>query len=187
MTASLGEALKTALARKWAEDDEAHSKMESTPAPVQQEKKGKRLFQPTNNLTRSTFEQIRSNPAPRSEITRRLTARGYNANSVSSIITQMIRQGSVVIDPVGFLRATVSEYQPLRPWKHKEKIVIKKKEAKRPVSSSSAGLAAIAPTQKQSMVPTVITNEIEHILNTLPIKQAHALYVELHKIFGDLK
>jgi hypothetical protein len=30
----------------------------------------------------------------------------------------------------------------------------------------------------------VISNDVEYILSTLPIKQARSLYDELHKIFG---
>lgn len=173
MTSSLGEALKGALAKQWASDDEAHGKME------QAQKTGKRLFAPTNNITRATFDLINRHPAARVEILGRLKADGYNGNSVSSLITQMLRQGMVVLGSDGKLRTTVPKYVPLKPWKYravaqtKPKIVLRKKEAReepqRPVSTPSPVWS------------------VDDVLTQLNIRQARAVYDELHKIFGDAK
>jgi hypothetical protein len=190
MTNSLGDVLKEALARKWAEDDAAHKQMEEK-TESESKPKGRKLFQVTNNLSRATFEHIKYNPAKRTVITHELEDKGYNYKSVASVITQMIRQKLVTVDKDGVLHAIVPAYVPLKSSGAFKKMQKLEAQTKRPVSlSSAAGLAAIAPVptpapaQTQPVVPTVITNEVEHILNTLPIKQAHALYVELDKIFG---
>lgn len=178
MTSSLGEALKTALARQWAEDDTAHAKMEV-------DKKTEQLrarYDVPNNVSRATFNYIKSNPSTRVDTIAALSRQGFNPSSVSSLIAQMSRHGMLKADALGVLRVTQSEYTPIPSTKPKKKVVIMRK---RPVSSSpeSAPAFAFAPAP----APMVVTNEVEHILNTLPIKQAHALYVELHKIFGESK
>lgn len=182
MTSSLGEALKTALARQWAEDDTAHAKMEVDKKTEQPRAR----YDVPNNVSRSTFNYIRDNPSKRADIVSALTKQGFNPGSVSSLVAQMAKQGMVSADHTGVYRATKAEYAPLKTEKKKKKIVLTRK---RPVSSSPVAAPAPVPTPEPMVVqsPTVVTNEIEHILNTLPIKQAHALYVELQKIFGESK
>lgn len=171
---SLQEALKEALARKWAEDDAAHKQMEEAKPD------GRRFFSVTNNVSRVTFEYIKANPSTRTEATKALVAKGFKDNSVTALIGQMLRAGMMVTDASGFLKVTQPEYTPI-PQAHKQSTKVKKVSMpKRPVSSRPAPppVPALVPA------PAVVTNEVEHILNTLPIKQARALYDELHKIFG---
>jgi len=179
MTGSLGEVLREALARKWAEDDTAHKQMEEA-KPT-----GKQLFAVSNNVSRATFDYIKANPGARSGIVAALAQQGYKTNSVTSLITQMLRQGVLVIGAGNVLRTAQAEYVPIKSTrKRKEKETM----PERPVSlPPAAGIAAIAPTPVPIPVPVVVTNEVEHILITLPIKQARALYDELSKIFGDAK
>lgn len=181
MTGSLGEVLKEALARKWAEDDAAHKQMEEA-KPT-----GKQLFPITSNVSRATFAYIKANPGRRVNIVDALTAQGFKASSVSSLIAQMLRNGMVVVDAAGSYRVTQPEYTPIKtikPNKQAKNVIV----TKRPVSlPPAAGIAAIAPPPVPTPAPVVVTNEVEHILNTLPIKQARALYDELHKIFGASK
>lgn len=184
MSNSLGEALKSALAKQWASDDEAHNSME--PVPLKPRKPGTKFFETTTNITRATFNEIRDNPAERMVVQYRLKQQGYKKNSVSSIITQMLREGMVVVDTDGKLRATLPEYRPLKPWKTrattksqaaapaKPKIVLTKKKARgepqRPVSNTLfLGWSA------------------REILENLDIFQARAVYDELKQIFGDAK
>lgn len=174
---SLQEALREALARKWAEDDAAHKQMEEAKPD------GRRFFSVTNNVSRVTFDYIKANPSTRTEATKALVAKGFKDNSVTALIGQMLRAGMMVTDASGFLQVTQPEYTPI-PQSHKQakhsKKVKKVAMPKQPVSSDSAPPPVPAPVP----APAVITNEVEHILNTLPIKQARALYDELHKIFG---
>lgn len=176
MTSSLGEALKTALARQWAEDDTAHAKMEVDKKTEQPRAR----YDVPNNVSRATFNYIKSNPSTRVDTIAALSRQGFNPSSVSSLIAQMSRHGMLKADALGVLRVTQSEYTPIPSTKPKKKVVIMRK---RPVSSSPES----APAPVPAPAPMVVTNEVEHILNTLPIKQAHALYVELHKIFGESK
>ena len=171
---SLQEALREALARKWAEDDAAHKQMEEAKPD------GRRFFAVTNNVSRVTFEYIKANPSTRTEATKALVAKGFKDNSVTALIGQMLRAGMMVTDASGFLQVTQPEYTPI-PQAHKQPPKVKKVAMpKRPVSSRPAPPPVPAPVP----APAVVTNEVEHILNTLPIKQARALYDELHKIFG---
>lgn len=181
MTGSLGEVLKEALARKWAEDDTAHKQMEQSKQPAH-------LFPITNNLSRATFNHIKNNPAVRTVITNELASMGYKYNSIASVITQMLKQKLVTADNAGVLHAIVPEYVPLKgsspPAKTKRVKIVevrpKPVEEKRPVSSSPAGLAAIAPAP----VLGWSTNEI---LENLDVRQAVAVYKELKKLFGEVQ
>jgi hypothetical protein len=182
MSNSLGEALKSALAKQWASDDEAHNKMEG---------KGKKLFAPTNNVTRATFDEVRDSPATRSVIIKRLTSLGYKENSVSSLITQMLKQGMLRLDKQGVLQATTPTYVPLKPWKHrvavqtKPKIVIKKKEAKLVVEKKEEKPVR---EERRPVSNTIFLGwSTREILENLDIFQARAVYDELKQIFGNAK
>jgi len=193
MTGSLGEVLKEALARKWAEDDAAHKQMEEAkPAPAPT---GKKLFPVTNNLSRATFNHIKYNPATRAVITDELKSMGYKYSSIASVISQMVKQKLVTIDSAGVLHAIVPEYMPLKSSNvFKKAKPVKAKQPKRPVSSSPAGLAAIVPalvpvpepTPARPLVP-VLGWSTDEILENLDVKQAVAVYKELKKLFGEVK
>jgi len=188
MTNSLGDVLKEALARKWAEDDAAHKQMEEK---TENKPKGRKLFQVTNNLSRATFEHIKYNPAKRTVITHELEDKGYNYKSVASVITQMIRQKLVTMDKDGVLHAIVPAYIPLKASGAFKKMQKLKAQAKQPVSlPSAAGLAAIAPTPEaapaRQLVP-VLGWSTDEILENLDVKQAVAVYKELKKLFGEVQ
>lgn len=182
MTSSLGEALKSALAKQWASDDEAHNKMEA--APVQ----GRNLFKPTSNITRATFDEIRDNPAERIVIQYRLKQRGFSKNSVSSLITQMLRQNMVTVGSDGKLYTTIPEYVPLRPWRHtapaKSKIVLRKKQAK-PVAEKKEE-KPVKEERRPVSTPSPVWS-VDDVLTQLNILEARAVYDALHKIFGGAK
>lgn len=191
MTAmTLGEQLQAALAAKgWAEDDEAHKRMEG-------EKPS--LFQVTNNLSRATFEHIKNNPDLRNRVTHALVAKGYKYNSVSAIIGHMLLQGIVQPDDEGVLHTTVPEYVPLKSAaslkrkkaqaQGRKKVIVnvrertvreEKEESKRPVSSSAVGLPALV---KEEKIPRV-----DALLRSLSVLEARELYDALRNIFGGDK
>lgn len=182
MSNSLGEALKSALAKQWASDDEAHNKMEA--APVQ----GRNLFKPTSNITRATFDEIRDNPAERLVVQYRLNQRGFNKNSVSSLITQMLRQNMVTVGSDGKLYTTIPEYVPLRPWRHtapaKPKIVLRKKQAKPVVEKREE--KPVREERRPVSTPSAVWS-VDDVLTRLNILEARAVYDALHKIFGGAK
>jgi hypothetical protein len=75
---------------------------------------GKQLFQPTNNVTRTTFNIIRDNPGiTKKQAVQKLSEANFNPASTSSLIAQMIKQ-RLVRDESGELYANFSEYTPLK-------------------------------------------------------------------------
>lgn len=213
--------IKTALekalsqtANAWAADDEAHQniqpKQEKTltavPTP---EKTDKRI---TNNVSRTTFHYIRDNPGLTiDQVTNRLVAQGFNANSVSSLCYQMARVRLIVADANGKLTAVVKDYAPIQqPRRRKSKATPAKAQVKPQVNAQptpdrkqvtiintrtgevinpkpSAGIAALPtkPAPKVEAAPQINSSwDAETLLNHLSIKQARALYDELRKIFG---
>jgi len=213
--------IKTALekalsqtANAWAADDEAHQKIQPkqektltvVPTP---EKADKRI---TNNVSRTTFHYIRDNPGLTiDQVTNRLVAQGFNANSVSSLCYQMARVRLIVADANGKLTAVVKDYAPIQqPRRRKSKATPAKAQVKPQVNAQptperkqvtiintrtgevinpkpSAGIAAL-PTKaapKVEAAPQINSSwDAETLLNHLSIKQARALYDELRKIFG---
>lgn len=155
--------------------------------------KEKAFFNVTNNVSRATFEYVRDNPHKHHRnIILDMAAKGFKESSVSALLSQFRRCGTVVRSDDGKYTATTNQYATPTTAKLRQAAA---KAAPKPRSTMplppptlpeskphpAAGLAALKPQ------PAVITNEVEHILNTLPIKQARALYDELHKIFGAAK
>lgn len=190
MQATLKEQLRAAL-NKW-EQEEAPPAPAPAPAPAP--------FQITNNLNRAAFNEIRDNPGTRKQVNDALVSKGYKLGSISAVIGQMLRQGIAQKDDEGVLHVTVSEYVPLKShktlanMKKKQKQIIvdvrKKKMTMvegdgRPVSSSSAGIAAIV--QPKNPLPQSVLWSVRSVLESLSVLQARAVYDELKKIFGDAK
>jgi hypothetical protein len=158
----------------------------------QMQKKLPQQFVPTNNVTQETFNYVKNNPNKTSgEIRSVLVARGFNAGSIGSLLTQFTKQNQMVKDPNGRYTVCVPSYTPLKSTrqfraagKRINKIVNIKSKPK------SAGIAALqvdTTTQKPFSVgtPKVITQwDADTIINNIGLKQARALYDELKKIFG---
>jgi|GEM_PF-2301027 len=184
--------IQTALLKainEWAEDDQPQQ-----PKEKQTMTNTKPHFSVTTNVSRATFEYVRDNPNKHHrEIILNLAAKGYKDTSVSALLSQFRRCGTMVRSDEWLYKTTTDTYEAptlakLNKSKAKSKI---KPRSTMPLppptlpertphpAATAAGLAALHHTQ-----PAVISNDIEYILNTLPIKQAKALYDELHKIFG---
>lgn len=176
MSNSLGDVLKEALARKWAEDDAAHKQMEAAKPD------GKQLFRVVNNVSRATFDHIKTNPGTRVETTKALVAKGFKASSITALVGQMLRNGMIVLEPSGLLKVAQSEYTPIKSPKQLKKLKQQKKTVvtKRPVSA----LPAAAPGPVPMPVLGWSANEI---LENLDVKQAVAVYKELKKLFGEVQ
>ena len=169
--------IKTALLNAWAKDEEQTIKEKVMTQPVTHR------FQPTNNASRETFAFIKNNPNLKaSEIVRHMVKRGFKENSTVSLCTQMVRQGMVSKDMNGGLRVMQDEYAPLKAYKKKAKVVKAEKPKK-----EVAGLAALAPQDKELKVPaSIILTRDWHphaIVNKLSVMQARALYDLLKEIF----
>lgn len=163
MTTSLKEALDTALAKKWAEDDAAHKHMEDAAT---------RRFSVTNNVSRKTFDEIKQRPGTRTELVDRLTQLGYKKSSITSLITQMLRVKMVGEGDGGYLYALVDKYRPLGTYKKQKKVA---KRLAKPVVAQQEKVEERQPVSVSSL------------LDTLSVLQARALYDELKQIFGEAK
>ncbi len=97
---------------------------------------------------------------------------GYKKTSVSSLISQMVTQ-EMVAKVDGHLYARISEYQPLKS--------AKKKHSRRPV------VKALAIVAKEKPDAPVVRMTSAKVLETMSVKEAHALYLELLTMFGDAK
>lgn len=128
----------------------------------------RQYFKTTNNVTRTTFDYVKSNPGnTRRQIVAALGSQGFKASSTTSLVAQMIKQG-ILREANGTVFAAQPEYIPL-------KTVRNKPEAQpRPTFVPPAE----APVQINAAW------DADTLLNNLSIKQARALYDELRKIFG---
>jgi hypothetical protein len=177
--------IQTALSRaltEWSKDEP--DQQEKAPMPNQP-------FNVTNNVTRATFEFVRDNPGVmyRQALTA-LTARGYKESSITALFSQMRRAGLLVRDADERYTAVGTEYVPMKASaKSNHKSI--KHFTNKPVKAAWTPPALLpvppAPYENPAPAPAVTVNDVDYLLNTLPIKQARELYDALHKIFGGVK
>jgi hypothetical protein len=144
----------------------------------QQEKKVKHVphFKVSNNVTRATFDFVKNNPHQSCKtICAALEKQGYKPSSIGSLLTQFVKNGLCMRDANGNYTTIVNEYSPIKVRKQiKATQVIEKAKTTR-----GEGIAALSP---QPMVKTAW--DVETVINNIGLKQAHALYRELHTYFG---
>jgi hypothetical protein len=149
-------------------------------------------FNVTNNVTRATFEFVRDNPGVmyRQALTA-LTAQGFKESSITALFSQMRRAGLLVRDADERYTAVGKEYVPMKATEksnHKSVKHFTNKPAKADAWTPPALLPVPpAPYEQPPSAPVVTVNDVDYLLNTLPIKQARELYDALHKIFGGAK
>ena len=164
--------IKTALSgilSEWELDNKQQEKQVQTTHRVPH-------FKITNNVTRATFDYVKNNPASGyKEIAATLEKQGLKPSSIGSLLTQFVKKGLCKRDADGKYTAIVNEYSPMKARKKlKAEQVIEKAKATR-----GQGIAALSPQ------PTVkAVWDVETIINNIGLKQAHALYKELHTYFG---
>ena len=149
------------------------------------------VFKPTNNVTKATFNFIRDNAGcTRVHAIQKLVQEGHKKSSVSSLIGQMLRQGHITKNNYGMLYPNGEEYTPIKSSKTIAKREAKVKKAKSykvitskttEPSAESLGLAALVLDHK----PDMRTN-IDIIMDTVSLNDAHELYRRLHLYFGGL-
>jgi hypothetical protein len=176
--ADLKTALTTALEKTtlqaWEDDDQRiqQEKQMQTKKPIHN-------FSVTNNVSRETFNYVRDNPTGTVMDARdALVAQGYKKTSVTSLITQMLRQGMIVKNSQGLLYTNLKEYTPLKSNKKTAKQVARKPYTKR--QPSDAGIAALQADIAEILKPAWTTSDV---LDKLTVIQARALYDELMRIF----
>ena len=133
-------------------------------------------FKVTNNVTRATFDFVKSNPHQSCKtICKALEKRGYKPSSIGSLLTQFVKNGLCMRDANSNYTAIANEYTPIKIRKQiKAKQVIEKAKTTR-----GEGIAALSAQPTQRLVW-----DVDAVLNTMSITQARAMYDALKKIFG---
>ena len=147
------------------------------------------MFTPTNNVTKATFNFVRDNSGcARNDAIRILVQQGHKKSSVSSLLGQMLRQGHIYKDSDGLLRPNGKEYTPIKSAKTAAKQEAKLKKAKSykvitskttEPSAESLGIAALEFDHKLDT-----RTNIDIIMDTVSLNDAHELYRRLHLYFG---
>ena len=145
------------------------------------------VFKPTNNVTQATFNFVRDNSGcARNDAIRLLVQQGHKKSSVSSLLGQMLRQGHIYRDNDGLLRPNNKEYTPIKSSKT---IAKREAKAKKPKSykviTSDVGIDALVSEPILDHKLDMRTN-IDIIMDTVSLNDAHELYRRLHLYFGGL-
>lgn len=136
------------------------------------------VFKPTTNTSRACFEIVRDNPyKTKREYIKLLEQKGFKASSTSSLLSQMTRQGLLSVDDMGLMHSNQTEYSPLKAVK-----VFKAKKAK----TSKLRTSEPVVESKREVINVPVRTNIEVILDTITLSEAHELYSKLHKYFGGL-
>lgn len=152
------------------------------PEPPQQHQ-GPKLFEPTNNVTKATFNFIRDNSGcARKDAIRLLVQQGHKKSSVASLIGQMLRQGHIWRDSDGLLRPNGKEYTPIKSARtmanrEKKAKVVKPAKTFNVKTSETKGIT--------SLVATPVTNDrVQEIMDSISLFDAKRLYCILGTYFG---
>lgn len=152
----------------------------------------------TGNLSRDVFKYVQQGLFTRIQVADAMSNVGYVRKSASSIVTQMLKSGMLALHD-GRLVTTIPEYAPVanptkpvppREYIRRKPLNIKSREAK---PKQAAGLAALketkaepaqAPVQEKPARLVRMQTAAEVIAN-MSVIEAHKLYVELGKMFGN--
>ena len=164
-------------------------------------------FQPTNNVTRLTYDYIAQHPGTtQPSVVSALVAQGYKEGSVASLCSQFVRQGLVGRDDATRKLTAIKPFQPLKssksqraknpPLRPKKEIkpivnVMKRKYTKRAegAATTAQGIAALPPQggEEKRGVTSLIINRgwtAQGVVDKLTVVQARQLYDLLKDIFG---
>ena len=128
-------------------------------------------FAVSNNVCRVTFDYVKNNPGTTAtEASNALIKKGFKQSSVTSIMAQMFKQGLLRKDGFKYYAAQ-AEYVPIKAKSKKIKLVPK-------IDSGIASLSTPAPA------PFPVKPTAKSLLDTLTVKEARELYLELKEYFG---
>jgi len=149
------------------------------------------MFKPTTNTTRATFEIVRDQPGlTKNDYVRLLEGKGFKKASTSSLLSQMLRQGHIWLDSSGCLRPNQKEYSPLKAVKVFKAKKVKTSKLRTSREPSKEALAAAAEAMSSigmnGLIEVPVRTNIEVILDTITLSEAHELYSKLHRYFGGL-
>lgn len=127
-----------------------------------------------NGVSRAVFDYIYEHQGMRvDKVIDALVDCGFKRTSIGSLISQMVAQDMVERTEDGYLWPLVKEYQPLKSAKKRK---LARKAKAKPVLVAEK-LLSVAPAKVQV---TAVS-----LLETLSVLDAHALYLELHSMFGE--
>lgn len=162
---------------QWSEDD-----------PRDEPSTGKQLFQPTNNVSRETFNSVLNNPnQPFRFHLKTLVDRGFSAGSIGTLISQMTKAGMIQKDDAGNFHALQKEYSPIK-YKSKPKVraVVSKrgyvKTGMYKKMNDDRGIAALNP---QPTAPAPAAFNADELLSTLSFAEVLTLYKKIKTMMGE--
>lgn len=155
----------------------------------------------TVGVSKAAFDYIRDNPyATTMQAVDALEKRGFKRTSLTSLYSQMVRQGHLSKDMDGRLTALIKEFRTLKSSSQMLKLsqraqpperqaptvaidirAIKNRNKPEGIASLNAAPAQATPTTA-AKPPTPLT--AAQVLESLSIKEAHILYRELQTMFG---
>lgn len=155
----------------------------------------------TGNMSRDLYMFVIHHPheMPQVDIAHLMVDKfGYKYTSVQALITQMKRNGMLLVDEQGKLVATQDEYKPFaNPYKT-TKATLKAKAKAKPKSADindalsyvsaqvkpQAGLMALRPTKSVGVPQAFPMYDASTVLAYIGVGEAFKLYQELSKMFG---
>ena len=133
-------------------------------------------FNVTNNITRVTFDYVKNHAGTTAtQAATELVQRGYKHSSVTSLMAQMTRQGIMRKDGFKYY-VTQDEYTPLKGL-YKEKKLAK-------LAKAQGGIATLPKVKPVEAPREVVKPTAKSLLDTLTVKEARTLYLELKEYFG---
>jgi hypothetical protein len=191
----------TALAKNWDREEREHKirLQGSTLVGVrtvdeEESNKGKNLV--TTNVSRATFAYVRDNPnKTKVEITNELSKLGYNASSVSTLVSQMVRGDIAVADEEGRVSTMFKEYRPIKngsaiiKMKKKKRIKAASSKSGRPTREGIAALkiqdAPVIPKLVSAPTPAKSNFDADKLLSTLSFADVLVLHKKIKAMLGD--
>lgn len=166
------ERVKAALS-EWGDDDTppvaTHIQTESV--------KQRHYFQATVGVSQAAFSYVRDNPyTTTAQAVSALEQQGFKKTSLSSLYTQMVRQGQLSKDKDGRLTALIPEYRPLKAVATLRNLglLMRKKNAKPKAPTKAAYPERQAPTVNIDIVAIKERNAVRAGIATLNASHAQA-------------
>ena len=132
-------------------------------------------FPVTNNVTRQTFDCVKKNPGVTAQQAVAMLPQ-QKANSVKSLLTQMVKNGLCRKQDGGFY-TLVPEYNPLKRTYAKYAAVKKVKAVPRSIPAPALE-QRLAPAREQRLATA------SSLMMSLNVVEARLLYDELKKVFN---
>jgi len=127
-----------------------------------------------NGISRAVFDYINEHQGVLvSTVVRDLVDCGYKRTSISSLVSQMVANGLVERTVDGYLWPLVKEYRSL--WSVKRKS--KRKPAKK--------VPVLVYEKELTVAEIPVRTTAKQVMESMSVKEAHALYVELRSMFGE--